>query len=97
MKTDRDIEKKDLDDAYRGLIKPYRIKSYKLISKREASVVLTEGKNREIRNMFDLMGYEVKRLVRIRIGEVELGDLQSGQFRKLTPAEVRSLREGGKK
>ena len=97
VKTDRDIEKKDLDDAYRGLVKPYRIKSYKLISKREASVVLTEGKNREIRNMFDLLGCEVKRLVRVRIGEVELGDLQSGQFRKLTPAEVRSLREGGKK
>ncbi len=97
VQTDRDIEKKDLDDAYRGLVMPYRIKSYKLISKREASVVLTEGKNREIRNMFDLLGYEVKRLVRIRIGDVELGDLQSGQFRKLTPAEVRSLREGGKK
>ncbi|MBQ6672631.1 MAG: rRNA pseudouridine synthase [Spirochaetales bacterium] len=97
VKTDRDIEKKDLDDAYRGLVKPYRMKSYKLISKREASVVLTEGKNREIRNMFDLLGYEVKRLVRIRIGEVKLGELQSGQFRKLTPAEVRSLREGGKK
>ena len=68
--------KKDLDDAYRGLIRPYRIKSYKQLSKREVSVVLTEGKNREIRNLFDMMGYEVKKLTRIRIGDVLLGELQ---------------------
>ncbi|MBQ7281915.1 MAG: rRNA pseudouridine synthase, partial [Spirochaetales bacterium] len=58
VKVDQDIIKKDMDDAYRGLIQPYRIKSYKLLSKREVSVVLTEGKNREIRNLFDMMGYE---------------------------------------
>ena len=62
VRTDRDIVKKDMDDAYRGLVKPYRIKSYKMISKREVSVVLTEGKNREIRNMFDILGHEVKKL-----------------------------------
>ena len=96
VKTDKDILKKDMDDAYRGLIKPYRIKSYKLISKRETSVVLTEGKNREIRNLFDLMGYEVKKLVRVRIGDVHLGDLQSGRYRRMTKAEIRSLEGGGK-
>ena len=94
VRVDRDLEKKDLDDAYRGLVTPYKIKSYKLISKREVKVVLTEGKNREIRNMFDILGYEVKKLVRIRIGKVELGELQPGQFRKLTSAEIRSLEEG---
>ena len=100
VRTDRDIVKKDMDDAYRGLVKPYRIKSYKMISKREVSVVLTEGKNREIRNMFDILGYEVKKLTRIRIGCVKLDDLQSGQFRKLTKAEVTGLEKdarGGKK
>ena len=94
VRVDRDLEKKDLDDAYRGLVTPYKIKSYKLISKREVKVVLTEGKNREIRNMFDILGYEVKKLVRIRIGTVELGELQPGQFRRLTSAEIRSLEEG---
>ncbi|MBO4409439.1 MAG: rRNA pseudouridine synthase [Spirochaetales bacterium] len=94
VRVDRDLEKKDLDDAYRGLVTPYKIKSYKLISKREVKVVLTEGKNREIRNMFDILGYEVKKLVRIRIGKVELGELQPGQFRRLTSAEIRSLEEG---
>lgn len=97
VKVDRDIIKKDMDDAYRGLVKPYRIKSYKLLAKREVSVVLTEGKNREIRNMFEIMGYEVKRLMRIRIGQVELGNLQGGQYRRLTKMEVKSLIEGAKK
>lgn len=94
VKTDIDILKKDMDDAYRGLIKPYRIKSYKLIGKREVSVVLTEGKNREIRNLFDIMGYQVKKLVRIRIGNVHLGDLQGGHYRRMTKAEILSLRGG---
>ncbi len=97
VKVDRELEKKDLDDAYRGLVKPYRIKSYKLLSKKEVSVVLTEGKNREIRNMFEILGYEVKKLTRIRIGEVKLGDLQGGQFRRLTKAEVLSLEKNARK
>ena len=91
VKTDIDIVKKDLDDMYRGLVKPYHIKSYELLSKREVSIVLTEGKNREIRNMFELMGYQVKKLVRIRIGDVRLGDLKPGHYRYLTKKEINSL------
>ncbi len=97
VRTDLEIQKKDMDDAYRGLIKPYRIKSYKLIDKRDASVVLTEGKNREIRNLFGEMGYEVKKLTRIRIGKVELGDLPIGKYRRLTKQEVNSLIADSKK
>lgn len=93
VRTDIDILKKDMDDAYRGLIRPYRIKSYKLLGKKDASVVLTEGKNREIRNLFAAMGYEVKKLTRVRIGKVQLGELAPGKYRKLTKAEVNSLIE----
>lgn len=96
VKTDLDILKKDMDDAYRGLVKPYRIKSYKLLGNREVSVVLTEGKNREIRNLFDILGYQVKKLTRVRIGTIQLGDLESGHYRRMTKAEIQSLR-GGKK
>ena len=96
VKTDLDILKKDMDDAYRGLVKPYRIKSYKLLGKREVSVVLTEGKNREIRNLFDIMGYQVKKLTRVRIGNVHLGDLQSGHYRRMTKAEIQSLKGGAR-
>ena len=91
VKTDIEIRKKDLDDMYRGRVEPYRIKSYKLLTKYEARLVLTEGKNREIRNMFQNMGYTVKKLVRVRIGSIVLGELKTGEYRKLTRAEVYSL------
>lgn len=96
VRTDLEILKNDMGDAYRGLIRPYRIKSYRILGKRDASVVLTEGKNREIRNMFEAMGYEVKRLTRIRIGHIELGELGLGKYRKLTKSEVNSLIEDAK-
>ncbi len=54
-------------------------------------VVLRQGINRQIRRMFYEIGYEVKRLVRIRIGNLRLGDLPRGHWRPLTKAELRSL------
>lgn len=92
VRTDRDIIKKDMDSAYRGEIKPYRIKSYKMLSQREVSIVLTEGKNRELRRLFEELGYSVKRLTRIRIGSVCLDDLPSGMYRKLKPSEIKSFK-----
>ncbi len=51
-------------------------------------VVLTEGKNREIRRMFELVGKPVEFLKRIRIGELTLSGLDRGAVRRLTPEEV---------
>jgi 23S rRNA pseudouridine2605 synthase len=50
-------------------------------------VDLTEGKNREVRRLFDAAGHEVTRVHRIAFGEFELGDLRPGQWRTvgLTP------------
>lgn len=55
------------------------------------TVVLDEGKNRQIRRMFEAMGIAVLRLVRVAIGTVELGDLAKGQCRELTAGERRAL------
>jgi len=54
-------------------------------------VELTEGKNREIRRMFQALGYEVSRLTRTQIGRIKLGELRSGKWRTLTEPEIKSL------
>ncbi len=54
-------------------------------------VVLRQGINRQIRRMFYEIGYEVKRLVRVRIGNLRLGNIPRGHWRPLTTAELRSL------
>ena len=53
-------------------------------------VTLTQGKNREIRKMFDAVDHEVSRLHRVSFGPVTLGALQPGQWRDVTESFVRS-------
>lgn len=55
-------------------------------------LILTEGKNREVRRLFETQGLEVERLVRTRIGPLRLGELPTGKWRSLQPAELKSLR-----
>ncbi len=55
-------------------------------------IALDEGKNRQIRRMLEACGMEVLRLVRVRIGRLELGDLPKGRARALTADEVALLR-----
>ncbi len=55
-------------------------------------VVLRQGINRQIRRMFYEVGYDVKRLVRTRIGHLRLGDLPRGHWRMMTKNELKLLR-----
>jgi 23S rRNA pseudouridine2605 synthase len=54
-------------------------------------VTLTEGKNRQIRKMFEEIGHHVEKIKRVRYGPLEL-DVPPGDFRKLTPVEVARLK-----
>lgn len=54
-------------------------------------IVLTEGRNRQVRRMGAVIGHDVLELVRVRIGRLDLGDLAPGQWRELTPSEVGRL------
>ena len=54
-------------------------------------VVLRQGINRQIRRMFFAVGYEVKKLVRTRIGRLRLGDLPRAHWRPLSKSELKSL------
>ena len=100
VKLDRPVEIEDLNKALDGLYidmpRPYRIKRYDLIprTKQFIKVTLTEGKNREIRKIFSFLGYDVKSLTRIRIGCVELGDMEPGEWRNLSAKEISGLLSG---
>jgi 23S rRNA pseudouridine2604 synthase len=54
-------------------------------------IILTQGLNRQIRRMCSALGYRAQRLQRVRIMNVKLGDLGSGEWRPLTPAELTGL------
>jgi 23S rRNA pseudouridine2605 synthase len=54
-------------------------------------VILRQGLNRQIRRMFEAIGYTVKHLVRVRIGPLHLGDLPRGHWRPLTKSELTQL------
>lgn len=100
VKLDRPVEVEDLnralDGVYIDIPKPYRIKRYDFVprSKQFIKVTLIEGKNREIRKIFSYLGYDIKSLTRIRIGGVELGDLEPGEWRNLKKEEVSKLLTG---
>lgn len=61
------------------------------IGKRQFSIILTQGLNRQIRRMCEYFGYRVEKLVRIRIMNIELGDLQVGTYREVTEKEYQKL------
>ena len=57
------------------------------------SIVLTQGLNRQIRRMCEALGYKVERLIRIRILNIELGKMKSGEVRRLTEQELKEIDE----
>lgn len=94
--VNRPVTRKFLDDMREGMMledgktKPARAKK---ISDTRFELVLTEGRNRQIRRMCDTNGYQVKKLKRVRIMNVKLGELGEGNWRYLTKTEKRRLLE----
>jgi pseudouridine synthase len=54
-------------------------------------IVVTEGRNRQVRRMIEAIGSKVLKLVRLAIGPVRIGDLQIGKWRRLSDEEIRAL------
>ncbi|MCB2203061.1 rRNA pseudouridine synthase [bacterium] len=79
-----------LEDGYRTLPAEVEVINY---TKNGAwlKVVLREGKNRQIRRTGSRIGLPVRQIRRVRIGPVELGKLQPGNFRYLKPDEIEAL------
>ena len=58
---------------------------------RAFKIILHQGLNRQIRRMCEYLGYKVTKLKRIRFMNINLGDLETGKWRYLTPAEKKEL------
>lgn len=94
VETSQDISEEFCRNFERGIRvegKFYKCVSCKILKPRKIAIILIEGKNREIRNVLESQKIGTKSLVRVRIGNVELGDLRPGDSRDLTAAEVKSL------
>jgi 23S rRNA pseudouridine2605 synthase len=71
----------------------YTVDDVTPISEKKVIISLIEGKNREIRKLFENEGIRLKSLRRVSIGTIELGNLPKGSYRKLTSLEVKNLTE----
>lgn len=69
----------------------YAIQGFKKISSKKVILTLAEGKNREIRRLFDSIDINVMKLKRIAVGSLELGDLPTGQSRELKQHELKRI------
>lgn len=69
----------------------YRCRTAEDMGARRMRIVLTEGKNREIRRVFASRKIGIRRLTRVRIGQITIAGLGAGQFRNLAPREVAGL------
>ena len=70
-----------------------KIERLHVITPTRLRVVLRQGINRQIRRMFEALNYRVKHLVRLRVGNLRLGDLPRAHWRPLTKRELQTLNE----
>ncbi|MCR5785623.1 MAG: pseudouridine synthase [Eubacterium sp.] len=95
--VNKDITREFLDGMANGVpildtvTRKCRVKA---ISKRTFSIVLTQGLNRQIRRMCEYFDYRVRELKRVRIMNVELGNLEEGKYRELSEKETALLLKG---
>lgn len=95
----KEIPQEFLEEFKKGIFfdgEKYRIQSYKIISPRVVSLVLVEGKNREIRNAFAARKHTIKSLERVRIGTIKISGLATGRYRVLKDQEIEWLLAQGK-
>ncbi len=73
----------------------YKCQDAQLLNTRKIRIVLIEGKNREIRKVFEEFNLGIRSLERVRIGNIEGMGIEPGQFRELSQKEVEDLRKLG--
>jgi len=88
------VEQEMLDKFVRGIFhagEKLKAESARQVSKNVVELELNEGKNREVRRLFESQGLTVRRLQRTQIGKIKLGELKPGRWRALTDVEIKTL------
>ncbi len=93
----RGVELPDLDDVTRdgGPTLPAQVEEIHSRARSEGTwlrVIMREGRKRQIRRVAGMLGHPVRRLIRVRIGPLKLGNIKSGEWRHLTAREVEELK-----
>lgn len=100
VKTPNEVD----TETVKKLSKPFDIDGYitkpaecSVVSMKNGStvlrIVLHEGRNRQIRRMFEILDLEIEYLKRVAVGDIKLGNLKSGEWRRLSPAQVTYLKK----
>ncbi len=98
-KLDRLVPQEKLEKLKRGVsivggkVKAVHIKKIKKGSEKKdwVEITITEGKNRQVRKMFEKIGYDVEKLKRVAIGQLKLGALKTGDYRPMTQKDLEKL------
>ena len=76
-----------------GIAAPARVRVVEKLRKNAwVEIEIVEGRNREVRRMFEALHYFVEKLIRLRVGPISLGALPPGELRPLSHVEITSLR-----
>jgi len=97
VRIEGDVTEKKLALLRRGLMLDGRILKYAKVSRMEQNrlrFILTEGRNRQIRRMCEMVDLEVIDLLRIRVGPIHLNNLPEGKWRMITAEERDALIRG---
>ncbi|MNS46739.1 Ribosomal large subunit pseudouridine synthase F [compost metagenome] len=97
VRIEGDVTEKKLALLRRGLMLDGRILKYAKVSRMEQNrlrFILTEGRNRQIRRMCEMVDLEVIDLLRIRVGPIQLNNLPEGKWRMITAEEREALISG---
>lgn len=96
VKVNKPVSNEFIEGMQRGVpilntvTRPCKIK---VMDERTFSIILTQGLNRQIRRMCEYFDYRVRSLERIRIMDIRLGSLKTGEYIEMTLSEIDKLRE----
>ncbi|MEM0231269.1 MAG: pseudouridine synthase [Candidatus Woesearchaeota archaeon] len=92
---DRPIKSKDLKLLRQGVdfngSKSWPLKAETLEDSKAVRIIMHEGKKHQIKKMFEVLGYKVVRLLRVRIGSLSINGLAPGRYRKLSFPEIKLM------